>query len=440
MNSPSGILPLLPVILCSAAALGSIIGSFFFYRRKRIIDDLPTSKTQGVFLGLAELKGTAESEAPLTSFIKGIECVTYKWKVEEHWSRWVTETYTDGQGHVHTRTRRESGWKTVAQGGESIPFYLKDDTGVIQVIPEKADVHDIEVFNETCGRENSLYYDKGPAYAIADSDHRRRFHETAIPLHTMLYILGNARERKDVVAAEIAHDKSSPMFIISTKTEKQVSGGFAAGFWSLLVLSLLLVMGGVVGTLLMLQAGIGWQPPVIGAAAWLVVIFVAWLWTVYNSLVNLRQRVLQAWSQVDVQLKRRNDLIPNLVHVVEGYRQHEREVQQDITELRGQLTATPPGTTGEDFKGITAMLRVMVESYPELKASELFLHLQRSLSDAEQRIALARDYFNDVATFYNTRLEIIPDRLVAAILRLKPRQLMGAAEFERAVVKVDLVS
>jgi hypothetical protein len=440
MNSPSGILPLLPVILCSAAALGSIIGSFFFYRRKRIIDDLPTSKTQGVFLGLTELKGTAESETPLTSYLKEIQCITYKWKVDEHWSRWVTETYTDAQGHLQTRTRRESGWKTVAQGGETIPFYLEDDAGVIQVVPEKADIHDVKVFDETCDRGNSLYYDKGPEYAIADSDHRRRFHETAIPLHTRLYILGNARERKDVVAAEIAHDKSSPMFIISTKTEKQVSGGFAAGFWSLLVLSLLLVMGGIVGTLALLHTGFGWQPFVIGGTAWLVLIFIAWLWTVYNSLVNLRQRVLQAWSQVDVQLKRRNDLIPNLVHVVEGYRQHEREVQQDITELRGQLTATPPGTPGEDFKGITSMLRVMVERYPELKASELFLHLQRSLSDAEQRIALARDYFNDVATFYNTRLEIIPDRLVAAILRLKPKQLMGAAEFERAVVKVDLIS
>ena len=230
------------------------------------------------------------------------------------------------------------------------------------------------------------------------------------------------------------------MFIISTKTEKQVSRGFAAGFWSLIMAALLLVMGGIIGTLIMIKAGISWQPLVVGAAAWLLLTFIAWLWTVYNSLVNLRQRVLQAWSQVDVQLKRRNDLIPRLVHVVQGYRQHEQEVQQHITELRGQLSATTPGVTGADFKGVAAVLRVMAERYPELKASELFLYLQRTLSDTEQRIALARDYFNDVTTFYNTRLEIIPDRLVSAILRLKPRQLMSAADFERAVVKVDLAS
>jgi hypothetical protein len=440
MNTPSGIMPLLPVIICSLAALGGIAGSFFFYWRKRLIDDLPTSKTQGVFLGLTELKGTAESEAPLTCYLSGKQCVLYNWKVEERWSRWVTETYTDAQGHIRTRTRRETGWKTVAQGGESVPFYLKDDTGVIRVLPEKASISDIKVFDVSCGRDEPLYFAKGPEYEVPDSDHIRRFHESAIPLHAMLYVMGTARERQDVVAAEIAYDKSSPMFIISVKTEKQVSRGFAAGFWSLLALALVLVLGGIAGTLAIYQAGINWQPLVIGAAAFLFVIFISWLWTVYNSLVSLRQRVLQAWSQVDVQLKRRNDLIPNLVHVIEGYQQHEREVQQEITELRGQLAATPPGMPGADYSGLSSRLLVLAERYPELKASELFLHLQRSLTDTEQRIALARDYFNDVATFYNTRLEIIPDRLVAAILRLKPRQLMGAADFERAAIKINLVS
>ncbi|MDH4269848.1 MAG: LemA family protein, partial [Dehalococcoidia bacterium] len=146
----------------------------------------------------------------------------------------------------------------------------------------------------------------------------------------------------------------------------------------------------------------------------------------------------QGWSQVDVQLKRRYDLIPNLLETVRGYRAYESEIQKLLAEMRTQTEATPPGLAGPDFKGIAPMLNVIVERYPELKANESFLRLQQALVDAEQRIALARDYFNNIATFYNTRLEIIPDRFVAALARLRPRTLMAAADFERAPVKVRL--
>ena len=134
-----------------------------------------------------------------------------------------------------------------------------------------------------------------------------------------------------------------------------------------------------------------------------------WAWTVYNSLINLGQRVKQGWSQVDIQLKRRNDLIPNLVQTVEGYAAHESGLQELVAKLRQQMTATPPGVEGPDYAGFIPTLRVIVEDYPDLKASELFLKLQKELTDTEQRIALARDYFNQIVTFYNTRLQIIPD-------------------------------
>ena len=106
--------------------------------RKRLIDDTPTLKTMGVFIGLAELKGTAESENTLTSYITGTRCVQYSWSIEEHWSRQVTETVRDADGKTRTRTRTESGWKTVDHGGESPVFYLKDETGVIRIDPRNA--------------------------------------------------------------------------------------------------------------------------------------------------------------------------------------------------------------------------------------------------------------------------------------------------------------
>jgi hypothetical protein len=434
----SGLLSWLPVILGGLGALGCLIGAFRALRRKRLIDDVPTSKTQGVFIGLAELKGTAESEMPLTSYLAAIRCVQYVWQIDEHWSRTVHETYTDAKGHIQTRTRTESGWTKVAGGDQSIPFYLKDDTGVIRIVPEGATIHSIKVFNETCSPDSELYYGKGPAYAVPDSTHRRRFHETALPLHTMLYVMGQARERKDVVAPEIAYDKDAPMFVISTRTEKQLVTGYTRWFWGLLILGLAVAVGGTAGWSMLAKANIAWQPLIGAAGGFIAALLLGWVWAVYNSLINLHNMVEQGWSQVDVQLKRRYDLIPNLLETVKVYGAYESEVQRVLAEMRMQTQATPPGVAGPDAKGIVPILNVVIERYPELKANESFLRLQQALVDAEQRIALARDYFNNVATFYNTRLEIIPDRFVAALARLRPRALMTAADFERAPIKIRL--
>jgi hypothetical protein len=109
-----------------------------------------------------------------------------------------------------------------------------------------------------------------------------------------------------------------------------------------------------------------------------------------------------------------------------------------VAKLRQQQTATAPGVAGPDYAGFVPMLRATVESYPDLKASELFLKLQGELSETEQRIALARDYFNQIVTFYNIRLEIVPDTFMAKTMGLKAATLMGAADFERAPVTVVL--
>lgn len=409
-------------------------------RRRRLIDNLPTSKTTGVFIGLVEVKGTAEAESPVRSFLAGRNCVFYEWTVEEHWSRTVTETYTDSKGRTRTRTRRESGWRTVDQGGEGIPFYLKDDEGVVRVLPEGAKLEPVEVFREICGRLDPLYYGKGPARSIMDSDHRRRFVEKAIPLHARLYVMGRARERADVVAAEIAYDKEAPMFLISTRDESAISSCLGVQFWAWLVLGCLLAFGGVLGADLAAERhpGDGWWRYVIAGAGFAAAFAVGWLWTVYNSLVDLRQRVLRAWSHIDVQLKRRHDLIPNLIQVVEGMRGHEQGTQTALTLLRSQLQATAPGEAGPEFLGCARDLTILKESYPKLVADDAFQRLHQGLIETEQRIALARGYFNEITTAWNTRLEQVPDRFVAAMAGMKRRPLMEAADFERAAVKVNL--
>ena len=158
----------------------------------------------------------------------------------------------------------------------------------------------------------------------------------------------------------------------------------------------------------------------------------------FNSLVGLRNRVRQAWSLIDVQLKRRHDLIPRLVETVAALRTHEATTQTALAALRTQLTATPPGVSGPDFSGCAPALRAVVEAYPNLKSDPAFLGLQKELVETEQRIALARSYFNDIATFFNTRLEIIPDRWIAGLGRMQPQALLAAMDFERAAVQVKL--
>jgi len=441
MNNVAPFVPLLPW-LGSVLALVCLWFALRSGKRKRLVDNLPTSKTTGVFIGLVELKGRAESTQPLTSYLAGQPCVQYQWRVEEHWSRTVTETYTDSDGKTRTRTRHESGWKNVADGGETIPFYLQDDCGVVLVRPEGAKIEPATIFNETCGVSDPLYYGKGPPGAVANSDFRRRFTETAIAMHSDLYVMGQARERQDVVAPEIAQDPAAPMFLISTRTEQQISSGFRWGFWGLGFLGLVLCVAGFFAKDKMADdaPAASITTYVLAATAYLLAAGLGWVWMVYNSLIELRQRMRQGWSQVDVQLKRRHDLIPNLVGTVTGLRDYEQNLQTELAGLRSQMEATPPGVAGPDYRACGTILVAIQERYPELTAQESFANLQKNLIDTEQRIALARGYFNEIATFYNTRIEVVPDRFIAALGGMKPQPLMAANDFERAPVEVGLAT
>jgi hypothetical protein len=397
--------------------------------RKRLIDDTPTLKTMGVFIGLAEIKGTAESENPLSSYITGAKCVQYSWSIEEHWSRQVTETVRDADGKTRTRTRTESGWRTVDHGGESPAFYLKDDTGAIRIDPKNASIDSDTSLNVTVGRSDPLYYGRGPLRAVAHSRHRRRFTETLIPLHAPLYVIGQARERQDRVAAEIAYDEEEPLFVISTRNERQVSSGYRNRFLILGALGFILSI--LVPSLLVESTT---PIPLASGIIYVVASILGWSLVVYNSLVGLRNSVDQAWSTIDIQLKRRSDLMPNLVEIIEGYQEHEEEVQVQTATLRAQTM------NQEKPMGVAPLLQSVAEAYPELKAGKQFLQLQRILEETEQRIAIARDYYNQQTRFYNTRLEVIPDMYVARLGGLKQRPLWEAENFQRAQEEIDFAS
>lgn len=425
--------------------IGGVLGALLLLalarasRRLRLLQDTPTSKARGVFVGQVEVRGAARLAEPFMSWLAGIPCVWFDYTVQEQWERWETQHYRDSKGRSRTRRVRKSGWTTLDSGGQTRPFDVVDDSGSVLVDPEGADLRAVEVMNRVVGMGDPLYYGKGPEAGIANSTGRRRFVERAIPLDHVVFVAGRARERPDVVAAMVAQDPAQDFFIITCGEETSVARGYRVTFWlcGILVVALPPV-GGLVGAHVAEMA-----PPsvallatsaALGLAAWVLV----WIWGAFNSLVHLRNRVAQAWSLVDVQLKRRADLIPRLVDTVAAMRGHEREVQESLAALRTQAAATPAWMPGPDVHAARATVVALAERYPELTAAPLFTQLMRELADTESRIALARDYFNAIATHANTRCAIVPDRFVARLAGLRERPLLEAQDFERAAVRVAI--
>jgi LemA protein len=175
----------------------------------------------------------------------------------------------------------------------------------------------------------------------------------------------------------------------------------------------------------------------LGIAAVLVVWFIA----TYNGLVKLRTMVEEGWSGIDVQLKRRADLIPNLIESVKGYMGHERGVLEQVTELRAKsLQAAGVGDKARAEGALGAALAnlfAVAENYPDLKASQNFIELQKSLADIEDQIQLARRYYNGAARNFNILIQSFPSNLVANMFQFTPVEYFEIEEAaERAVPKV----
>ncbi|MGI6642250.1 MAG: LemA family protein [Limnochordia bacterium] len=151
----------------------------------------------------------------------------------------------------------------------------------------------------------------------------------------------------------------------------------------------------------------------------LAVVLVLYVVFTYNGLITLRQRVRNAWAQVDVQLKRRYDLIPNLVNTVQGYASHEQATFAKISEARSRaMRAASTGELADAENQLSSTLRslfALVENYPELKADANFRELQKELSDTEGKIAFARQFYNDTVQKYNIRIEVFPANIVAQL-------------------------
>ena len=174
----------------------------------------------------------------------------------------------------------------------------------------------------------------------------------------------------------------------------------------------------------------------------LVIIIALFVIGVYNNLVKARQKVKNSWSQIDVQLQRRFDLIPNLVECVKGYMTHESGVLEKVTALRSSWANAKSidEKSNLDNQLTNALKTIMAvsENYPELKANQNFAELQNTLGETEDKISFARQFYNDTVTMYNTKIEVFPDNIVASMFGFKAEPLFNVDSPEaRQNVKVD---
>jgi LemA protein len=162
----------------------------------------------------------------------------------------------------------------------------------------------------------------------------------------------------------------------------------------------------------------------------LLVLLAVWVVALYNGLIQTRNRVDNAWGQVDVQLNRRYDLIPNLVETVKGYASHEKETLERVIAARNSAVAAhDPASQAQADNMLTGMLRqlfAVAEAYPDLKANQNFQQLQGQLSETENKIAVARQIYNDTALTYNNKVQTIPSSIVAGMTGFKPRDFFDA--------------
>lgn len=162
---------------------------------------------------------------------------------------------------------------------------------------------------------------------------------------------------------------------------------------------------------------------------------------IYNSLVRLRNQVKNAWSQIDVQLKRRHDLIPNLIETVKGYMTHERETLENITKARSAAvdasSIADKSKAETELSGALGKFNLVVENYPDLKANQNFLELQEELTSTENKISFARQSYNDQVLFYNNKIEMFPSNILAGMFNfIKEEFFEIEIESEREVPKV----
>lgn len=395
---------------------------------------LPTVKAKAVFIGLVELNGTAECEigAAIKAPMSGRSCVYLETFIEE-----------ERLEEIGNKTKRV--WRLIRDDKELIYFYLRDETGTVRINARGAEMTKERLYDRTFDRSQPEFSKlAGGVPEAPNSCGRRRFVEIGLPLHSNIYVWGRARVRTDAAAAEIAADPEKEPFFRISKSEtgvrkrgKEQEKSLGAATWLCCLGVFGFPMALVAANILKSQAlGVG----IIAMGGVYVPIWtVGATITIANALIELRRRVDQAKANVDVELKRRADLMPALAKAAREAARHERAVLEMSTILRSQqaILRIDDAETGK-ASALAPRLLAVGEKYPELGANKTFAYLQQGVVDAEERVALAREFYNSIAESYETRRKTFPYSLIAALWRLPEAKFFAAEGFEAKTVDVEL--
>lgn len=432
------------LISLALAGVAWVVGVWWWHRsarRKRLVEDVPTSGARGVFLGLTEVIGTATSYEPVLSPYGKEECV---------W--WRYEIFEEGRDSRGRKTRRKVSERT---GGH--PFFdVRDESGAVRVWTPRAEVTAPKRHNEQLltGLSDGVL-------AMRAAARRQRFvEEYTIPWESQVYVLGTARLPLDSLHPEISADPAGrdPFIIAVGSAEDVVRAERVA---SVIGALMALVAGSAIGFVLnqgsalwaepgLTMAEVQWWAPIAGALVTGAVLAVLALVLLYNGIVMVGQRAQAAWGMLDVQLTRRHDLIPALEAVAHAHRSHEAELLPLLAELRsapdlpGKPSDRAVRSAEVDLAKETSGLRHLValaEAYPELRADETFGRLRDELVDTENRIALGRAFYNDSVERLRNRTEVFPGSLVAWFFEMDLHDEFIDVELpDRTPPRVELVA
>ena len=387
------------LFMLGGGGLVALTGTFVGFRKikeKRYIENIPTSLSTGLAYGPAEIQGKVERKTEsLTGPLSNTPCVQYHYVVKEK----------RGSG-------KKAKWVTVTDETRLIDFYCRDSEGIVPVNLDGAEIH--------------------TRHSLSRGSGRRRYSETSIRIGDPLYVLGTAIiDESTGDRLMIAKGKNKFPLITTNYTETELMGRKSRrglGWLNLGLNGFVLIGFGLFG------AAASYAATDFLFASMIAPLFLAgcFVGLMYNDLVFVRNRVLRAWSNIGVSLKKRADLIPNLVKIAKEYLKHEKELQTDLAKLRDSARGAVDFDPAAAELFITQEVAVMQkffglqEKYPDLKGNQMMAQLHEKLVLLENEVALMRSGYNDSVERHNTRIGQIPDLFLARLFKFEEADLFHA--------------
>ena len=416
-------------------AVVAAVVAWLMDRRRRKYADRATTPAAALFAGLNLVKGRGWTERPLTSHRTNTASLWWEYTLEEE--RRHTRTVTDNKGNTRTETYTE--WHTIESRKDELnEFEVVDDTGTALVRLKGASVVPRQVHSEVFRDHQARGILGRILSAGSGATGRYRETEKVVGFGDDLFVVGEVELDEERFVPVI-----SKKVMVSTRSEESHVRWLTAGVVATVLVTVAAMAYGV-ATLIRPEdpaEPVAWVP---GLVAGLVLLVVAWLITTYNRLRLVAQGADRAWSLIDVQLRRRHDLIPSLQNCVQAHAAYEQDALVGITEARTASTTAASSDEAEalsdEAETQTRALRTILavaEATPELTADQSFQRLQHELADTEDRIAASRSFYNDSLTILRDRQQRFPGSLVASRVPIAHRDLIDARGFERTVPSVE---